>query len=198
MNALQRSDFDCRFASERTNFEAVVVVQPKRQRNPDLARSGRDMIGHALREPGPDECGSDGTSHAQRLRYVDMPRKGKVYRLCDDDAGWSLHSVDMVSTPYPNHLRAWREYRHLTQDELAEAVGCSKASIGHWESGARRLTDKWLPALAKALSTSTGYILDHDPNDLPTDVLDVWASIPETEKPRALEILRAFRTGTDG
>lgn len=86
----------------------------------------------------------------------------------------------------------------MTQEELAEAVGCSVASIGHWETGARRLTDKWLPQLAKALNTSVGYIMEHDPENLPTDVLDIWASIPDADRPRALEVLKAFRTGTDG
>lgn len=87
----------------------------------------------------------------------------------------------------------------MTQDELAEAVGCSKASIGHWESGVRRLTDKWLPALAKALNTKSGHILDNDPNDLPTDVLEVWADIPEENRQQALRVLESFkRTGTDG
>ncbi len=87
----------------------------------------------------------------------------------------------------------------MTQEELALKVGCSVASIGHWETGARKLTSKWLPALAEALNTSPGYILDHDPNDLPTAILDVWASIPSDDRPRALEMLKVFaKTGTDG
>lgn len=100
---------------------------------------------------------------------------------------------------FPNHLRAWREFRHLTQDELAEMAGCSKATIGHLENGARRLSDKWLTPLAKALNTSPGYILDHDPNDLPTAILDVWADIPEESREQALKVLESFkRTGTGG
>lgn len=88
----------------------------------------------------------------------------------------------------------------MTQDELAEAVGCSKASVGHWENGVREVAPKWLYPIAKVLSTSPGYLLDHDPNDLPTAILDVWAEIPADDRPRAIEILRAaFKsTGTDG
>ena len=105
-----------------------------------------------------------------------------------------------MSAPYPNHIREWREFRHLTQDELADAVGCSKASIGHWENGVREVAPKWLYPIAKALSTSPGYLLDHDPNDLPTAILDVWAEIPTDDRPRALEMLKvAFKkTGTEG
>jgi transcriptional regulator with XRE-family HTH domain len=104
-----------------------------------------------------------------------------------------------MSAPYPNHIREWREFRHMTQDELADAVGCSKASIGHWENGVREVAPKWLYPIAKVLNTSPGYLLDHDPNNLPTAVLDIWADIPSEDQPKALEMLRVFkRTGTTG
>jgi transcriptional regulator with XRE-family HTH domain len=105
----------------------------------------------------------------------------------------------MAAPPFPNHVRAWREFRHLTQEELADVVGCSAATIGHIETGARRLSDKWAHPIAKALNTSPGYLYDHDPNDIPTAVLDIWAAIPDEDRPRALAVLEAFkRTGTGG
>lgn len=105
----------------------------------------------------------------------------------------------MATNPHPNHVRAWREFRHLTQEELAEAVGCSPATIGHIETGARRLSDKWARPIADALNTTPGYLLDHNPNDLPTSILDIWASIPDEAKPQALKVLESFkRTGTEG
>lgn len=87
----------------------------------------------------------------------------------------------------------------MTQDELADAIGSSKASVGHWENGVREVAPKWLYPIAKALHTSPGYLLDHDPNDLPTAILDIWADIPADDRPRALEMLKiAFpKTGTD-
>lgn len=124
--------------------------------------------------------------------------QGLLYNLGRDWFLTGLHNVGMPSPAYPNHVRAWREFRHLTQEELAAEVGCSPATIGHIETGARRLSDKWAHPIAKALHTSAGYLSDHDPNDLPTAVLDVWASIPDADRPRALEVLKAFRTGTDG
>lgn len=86
----------------------------------------------------------------------------------------------------------------MTQEQLAEAIDSSKATIGHLENGQRRLSDKWLRKLAPVLETTPGYLLEHDPNDLPTDMLDVWSEIPEVDRPRALEVLKAFRTGTRG
>lgn len=156
------------------------------------------MIGHGLREPGVDERLCRGISHGARLRSVDELGKRKVYGADNDRLKVSLHNVGMAA-PYPNHIREWREFRHLTQDELAEAVGCSKASIGHWENGVREVAPKWLYPIAKVLSTSPGYILDHDPNDLPTAILDIWADIPDESRDQALRVLESFkRTGTAG
>lgn len=108
----------------------------------------------------------------------------------------------MAKTPDPsdaNYLRAWREFRHLTQDELAEKVDTTGSVISLLENGSRKLSPKWLRRLAPALNTSPGYLLDHDPNALPTDVLDIWASIPEGDRATALRVLESFkRTGTDG
>lgn len=145
-------------------------------------------------------CCGDGLGHALSLRYVAETGKGLRYIPDADCADGKLHNVAMTERPaFPNHLRAWREFRYLTQDELAEAIGSSRATVGHLESGARRLSDKWLIPLAKALNTSPGYILDHDPNDLPTAVLDVWADIPTEQREQALKVLQSFRrTGTDG
>lgn len=98
-----------------------------------------------------------------------------------------------------NHLRAWRKFRLLTQEELADAVGTTKAVISNLENGERGLSDKWLFRLAPALQTKPGTLLDHDPNDLPTDVLDTWAAIPEENRAQALRVLESFkRAGTDG
>lgn len=102
----------------------------------------------------------------------------------------------MIGPKYPNKLAAWREKRGFTQEKLADEVGCSPASVGHWETGRSRLTDKWLLKLAGVLKTRAGYILETDPADVDADVLEIWADIPEDQRPRAMAILQAFKTGT--
>lgn len=98
-----------------------------------------------------------------------------------------------------NHLRAWREFRYMTQEELADAVGTAGNVIGLLESGQRGLSHKWLLKLAPALNTTPGYLLDHDPRDVPTDILETWAAIPAEDRPKILAMLEAFKkTGTDG
>lgn len=92
-----------------------------------------------------------------------------------------------------NHLRAWREFRGMTQAELGEAVDTTGAVISLLESGDRGLSDKWLRKLAPALRTKPGILLDYDPNELSTAILEVWAEIPDERKAQAIEILQTFK-----
>jgi transcriptional regulator with XRE-family HTH domain len=99
----------------------------------------------------------------------------------------------------PNHLRAWRLKRDLTQEQLAERVGTNPNMIGYLESGERGLSAKWLRRLADALETTPGMILEHDPDELDADVLDIWAHGDLRQKRQLSEIAKALiRTGTNG
>ncbi|WPZ05633.1 helix-turn-helix domain-containing protein [Pelagerythrobacter marinus] len=98
----------------------------------------------------------------------------------------------------PNHLRAWREYRGLTQAKLAELVGTNANMIGYLESGERGLSAKWLRKLAPALNLTPGHLLDHNPNDLPSDILEIWMSADSSVRRQISEVAKALsRTGTD-
>lgn len=97
-----------------------------------------------------------------------------------------------------NYLRQWREMRKLSQEALADKVGTTKAVISLLENEKRPLSSKWLRKLAEALGTQPGYILDHDPNELPSDVFELWDKIDERDRAQAARVLRTFATGTDG
>lgn len=97
----------------------------------------------------------------------------------------------------PNYLGEWRRFRRMTQEELADKVGTTKAVISLLESGQRPLSAKWLRKIAPVLETTPGHLLDHDPESLPSDVLDIWSAISERERPRALRVLESFKTGTN-
>lgn len=97
----------------------------------------------------------------------------------------------------PNYLRAWREFRKLSRDQLAEKVGTNTNMILYLETGERGLSAKWLRRLAPALDTTPGMILDHDPNDLDSDVIDIWARAGDRERRQISEIAKTLlRTGT--
>lgn len=116
--------------------------------------------------------------------------KRKVYNLRPDSSNTLSHNA-VMGTPAQN-LKAWRERRGLTQEQLADRVGTTKAVISHLELERRDLGTKWLIKLADALQITPGFLFDHDPNDLPTDVLEIWASVPDDDKPKALKVLRSF------
>ena len=53
-----------------------------------------------------------------------------------------------------NPIKVWREYRGLTQQQLAGAAGISKPYLSQIETGKRTGTTEILSALAKALDVS--------------------------------------------
>lgn len=86
-----------------------------------------------------------------------------------------------------NHIRAWREFRNMTIDVLAEAVGVPPSNIEYLEGQAWAPSDKWLRRLAPALNTMPGFLAEFDPNDVPTSALDaaLEALNPTAAKPAA-------------
>lgn len=96
-----------------------------------------------------------------------------------------------------NHLRAWREYRGLTQAELAEKVGTTDNVISLLESGGRRLSDKWLYKLAPALNTRPGFLLEFAPEDADLAILEAITDVAPDRKAEAVRLLKVFKTGTD-
>jgi len=91
-----------------------------------------------------------------------------------------------------HYLRHWREYRRMTQDQLAEKAGTTKGVISLLESGERRLSDKWLRRLAPLLKAQPGWLLDHDPESLDHSMLEIWAAIPQERHDEALQMLKIF------
>ena len=58
-----------------------------------------------------------------------------------------------------NPIKVWREYRQLTQQQLADRAGISKAYLSQIESGKRTGTTEVLSAIARALNLSLGDIV---------------------------------------
>lgn len=118
------------------------------------------------------------------------------------DAGEGvLHNakLELADLPNENFVAAWREKRGMTQAQLAEAIGTTSPVISLLESGKRQLSPKWLRKIGHVLNVPIGYLLEHHPDDLPDDVLEIWARVPEEKREDARAMLRIFaRTGTEG
>lgn len=63
----------------------------------------------------------------------------------------------------PTFLKQWREFRDLTQEQLAEKIGQTGSSISQLERGKQGFGDKTLADLAAALECSPVDILAFDP-----------------------------------
>jgi len=92
-----------------------------------------------------------------------------------------------------HHLAAWREFRGMTQEQLGEAAGTTGSTISMLERGERGLSVKWLLRLAPALKTTPGFIIDHDPREIPADVMALWEAIPHERRDQAMRVLETFK-----
>jgi transcriptional regulator with XRE-family HTH domain len=116
-----------------------------------------------------------------------------------EDLGRSvLQSASMANSERErdqNNLRAWREFRRLTQEQLAVAIDppTTGAVISLLESGDRQLSPKWLRKLAPALGTTPGYLLDYTPDDINAAYLEAALSVPQHDRPQVLQILKTFK-----
>lgn len=63
------------------------------------------------------------------------------------------------SAVFPDRLRCAREYRGLTQGELADRAGLQPSAISHFETGARKPSFDNLRLLADTLDVTTDYLL---------------------------------------
>ncbi|MDL1911892.1 helix-turn-helix transcriptional regulator [Chloroflexi bacterium CFX6] len=59
-----------------------------------------------------------------------------------------------------NPVKVWREYRGLTQQQLADAAGISKPYLSQIETGRRKGTTEILSAIAKTLNISLDEIIE--------------------------------------
>ncbi|MCY1649101.1 helix-turn-helix transcriptional regulator [Caulobacter sp. SL161] len=117
-----------------------------------------------------------------------------VCNLRDDAKVPVRQTANMESADKPlHHLRDWRNFRGLSQEDLAEQIGTTKSVISLLETGERQLSPKWLFRLAPVLKTKPGAIIDHNPYDLPRDVIDIWLEIAEDQRPQAMKVLETFR-----
>lgn len=59
-----------------------------------------------------------------------------------------------------NFLKHHRMNQGITQGELAQAIGCSRAAISRWEGGSRDISMRWLLKIARALNLTLSELLE--------------------------------------
>lgn len=128
---------------------------------------------------------------------TDTNASGFVRELADDGTERVTYYADMEEKP-PHYLRAWREFRKMTLRDLAKEVGTTPSTVSDLETFKLQLSPKWLRRFAPVLQTQEGYIIDYDPNEFDSDMLEIWGRIEERDRTQALRVLQSFvKTGTD-
>lgn len=100
--------------------------------------------------------------------------------------------MDQPEFPNENYVAAWRERAKLTQAELAEKIGTTGSVVSLLESGDRQLSPKWLRRISAAIHVPIGYLLEHHPDNVPADMIQLFASIPKEKQGVAEDMLRAL------
>ena len=129
----------------------------------------------------------------------------EIRNVGDDPTQPHSHTANMVDEDDKNgganHLRAWMLYRKVRGAELAERLGgnVTPGMISDLANSKRALSAKWLRRLAPALDTTPGMLLDHDPNELPSDIMEIWGSASDAQKRQLVDLAKVIvRDGTNG
>lgn len=93
-------------------------------------------------------------------------------------------------------FRQWREHRGLTQEQLADRLETSVASVSRLENGSQPYTQDTLEALAEAFNTDPASLIMRDPTQ-PEAIWSLWEQAKTGERQLIEELARSVvKTGT--
>ena len=107
-----------------------------------------------------------------------------------------------MSEGMAQRIKALRQERGLTLEQVADVVGVGKSTVRKWETGmiANMRRDK-IASLAKALSTTPEYLMGWEDKKIsPTEpklsegekeILDLFRLIPVDQQPIVLNMIKA-------
>lgn len=95
-------------------------------------------------------------------------------------------------------IKQWREYRQLTQEQLAAEMGRSQSWIAQLESGSVAYTQQRLEEMSAILRCSPADLISLDPTGLNSDQIDLVHQIVRLSRGHAPDTVdRAFRVARD-
>lgn len=97
------------------------------------------------------------------------------------------------------YIRQWREFRNLTQEQLADRLEMTSSFLSMLERGQRGYTQETLEAIAYALQTDVASLLMRDPSD-ENAVWSIWQEAKPAERKMIVDIAKTItgKTGTEG
>lgn len=117
------------------------------------------------------------------------PRKGRqeLYAQYRETSGW--------------WLAAWRDYRGLTLEDLADELGMSKGYVSDLETGATRgsrpptrFNRDTVQAVAKAVGTTGGRLLDVNPYDVDERSVEIESIFRDLDDPSRDALIQMAET----
>ena len=94
----------------------------------------------------------------------------------------------------PHFIREWREFRGLTQEQLADRLGTTKANISRVENRRQGYTQDFLEACADALMTEPASLLIRDPSK-PEAIYSIWEQAKPGQRRQIIDIARTITSG---
>ena len=102
----------------------------------------------------------------------------------------------MSRTKGKNYIRAWREYRRLSLEKVADRVGTSHSTLSRVERGLQPYNQLLLEAIADALRCEPVDLLIRDPSD-PDGIWSIWDGLSPPQRRQAIAVISAIKqTGT--
>lgn len=125
-------------------------------------------------------------------KRVDKQHSNEHYDALKKASGW--------------YLQAWRHYRNLSLEELAEEAKTSRGNVHDLETAAKkkdgrpptRYNRDWIDRMSKALDVEGGHLLDVNPFNSNTDFAKLKADFDQLDdraKQDAQRLIAALRNG---
>lgn len=108
-----------------------------------------------------------------------------------DRSGRVSHSSRMAKGRKPTFIKQWREFRGLTQEQLAEKTNMSPGNVSLIERGLQNYTQETLESIAHALRCEPADLLTRDPND-PDSIWPVWERARPAQRRQIVEIAKTL------
>lgn len=93
------------------------------------------------------------------------------------------------------YIAQWREFRGLTQDQLADRLDMKQGHISMLENGKRGYTQDTLEAIAHALQTDVASLLMRDPTS-DEAIWSIWEQAKQGEREMIVDIAKRITRKT--
>lgn len=98
---------------------------------------------------------------------------------------------------HPAHyIRRWREFRDISQEDLAAAIGRERSYVSRIENGQRKYDQPFLEETARVLRCEVAELIARDPDD-PEGLWGIYAKLSAEQRRQLVDIAKTFPRAQD-